>query len=116
NGEKLGKTNQSIVKDEKRGRINQSTVEDEKHKRINQSTVKNEKRERTNQLTVEKENMLKKMTSAYLYSESYEDSYGNVNELNKASKDHTHNSISNLIPIYDHISIQIQKITSKRVK
>ena len=54
--------------------------------------VNGEKRGRTNQSAVEGEKRgrkcaQKKMTSANRYSESREDSYGNVNELNKTSKD-----------------------------
>ncbi|CAG8674192.1 3231_t:CDS:1, partial [Funneliformis caledonium] len=43
------------------------------------------------------------MTSTNYYSESHEDSYGNVDdELDKTSKDHSHYLLSNPIPIYYH--------------
>ncbi|CAI2193797.1 13599_t:CDS:2 [Funneliformis geosporum] len=121
NGEKCERTNQSTVKDEKCENPNQSTVKSEKRERTNQSTVKSEKHRRTNQSIVnndkrERKYAQKKMASTYLYSRNREDSYGNVNELDKAIKDHTHNFISNPILIYNYISTQTHRITSKRVK
>ncbi|CAG8487036.1 14450_t:CDS:2, partial [Funneliformis caledonium] len=93
NGEKHKRTNQLTVKGEKCRRTNQLIINDEKRERSNQPIVNDEKRER--------KCTQKKMTSTNYYSESHEDSYGNVDdELDKISKDDTHYLLSNPIPIY----------------
>ena len=60
----------------------------------------------------------KKIASTNHYSESYEDSYSNIDdELDKTSKDHTHYSLSNPIPIYYHnTDLKVLRIMSKRIK
>ncbi|CAG8741540.1 1943_t:CDS:2, partial [Funneliformis caledonium] len=108
NGEKRERMNQSTVKGEKYGRTNQLIVNDEKCGRSNQLIINDEKCGRSNQLIVndekrERKCAQKKITFTNHYSESYKDSYDNVDdELDKISKDHTHYSLSNPIPIYYH--------------